>query len=56
MTTQIQETETETRNATSAQSGISGKLILASLPQALRKLNPATMVRTPVMFLSLIHI
>lgn len=51
MTTQIQETETETRNATSAQSGISGKLILASLPQALRKLNPATMVRTPVMFI-----
>lgn len=51
MTTQIQETETETRNTASAQSGISGKLILASLPQALRKLNPATMVRTPVMFI-----
>lgn len=51
MTTQIQETETETRNIASAQSGISGKLILASLPQALRKLNPATMVRTPVMFI-----
>lgn len=51
MTTQIQETETETRNIASAQSGISGKLILASFPQALRKLNPATMVRTPVMFI-----
>ncbi|MCG7297661.1 potassium-transporting ATPase subunit KdpB [Brevibacterium sp. ACRRH] len=51
MTTQIQETETETRNTASAHSGISGKLILASLPQALRKLNPATMVRTPVMFI-----
>lgn len=51
MTTQIQETETETRNTASAQSGISGKLILASLPQALRKLNPVTMVRTPVMFI-----
>lgn len=51
MTTQIQETETETRNTASAQSGISGKLILTSLPQALRKLNPATMVRTPVMFI-----
>lgn len=51
MTTQIQETETETRNTASAQSGISGKLILASFPQALRKLNPATMVRTPVMFI-----
>ncbi|MDK7749596.1 potassium-transporting ATPase subunit KdpB [Brevibacterium sp. UMB10442] len=51
MTTQIQETETETRNSTATQSGISGKLILASLPQALRKLNPVTMVRTPVMFI-----
>ncbi|MDK8346185.1 potassium-transporting ATPase subunit KdpB [Brevibacterium sp. UMB1308A] len=51
MTTQIQETETEAQNATATQSGISGKLILASLPQALRKLNPATMVRTPVMFI-----
>ena len=51
MTTQIQETETETRNASATQSGISGKLILASLPQALRKLNPVTMVRTPVMFI-----
>lgn len=52
MTTQTQTPETHSEHAKpEAKSGISGELILKALPQALIKMNPVHMVRTPVMFI-----
>jgi K+-transporting ATPase ATPase B chain len=52
MTTQLQERPTPARTGGAVQAGaFSSRQLLASLPDALRKLDPRTQLRNPVMFI-----